>query len=90
VIDFGKVKQVLGSWLDEFWDHAMIVQDGDPLLPWLIDNDQRRYTVPVPPTAENLSRIFLGVAREALGSYGIQVFRVRCYETPNCWADSDG
>lgn len=31
VIDFGVVKQELGGWLDEHWDHGFIYQRGDPV-----------------------------------------------------------
>lgn len=32
VLDFGTVKRVVGGWLDEHWDHGMILQDGDDLV----------------------------------------------------------
>jgi len=32
VIDFGVVKQVVGDWIDENWDHNLILHPEDPLL----------------------------------------------------------
>lgn len=88
VIDFSVIKAKLGGWLDAHWDHACIVEDGDPLLDWLRGNDARYYVTLVPPTAENLAAIVLAVARGLLRPHDIEVVRVRCYETPNCWSDA--
>lgn len=87
VIDFGKVKQIVGGWLDDNWDHAMIVQEGDPIVDWLKANDQKLYVIASPPSAENLARYFLLAAAKLLAVFGIRVISVRCYETPNCWSD---
>lgn len=32
VIDFGVVKQLVGGWIDENWDHNLILHPADPLL----------------------------------------------------------
>lgn len=31
VIDFGTVKEVLGKWIDEHWDHNLILNQVDPM-----------------------------------------------------------
>jgi 6-pyruvoyl tetrahydropterin synthase/QueD family protein len=31
-VDFGVVKQVVGGWIDENWDHNMLLNSDDPLL----------------------------------------------------------
>lgn len=88
VIDFSAVKQHVGGWLDHHWDHAMLVQEGDPLIEWLRQHNQKHAVLQLPPTAENLSLLMLAKASELLRTHGISVVRVRCYETPNCWADA--
>lgn len=85
VLDFGCIKEVLGTWLDETWDHAFIVQQGDPLTEWLVDNDQKHDVLPCPPTAENLARL-VGEAAQDMLDPGIKVVSVVCHETPNCQA----
>lgn len=32
VIDFGVVKEIIGTWIDDNWDHNMLLHEGDPLL----------------------------------------------------------
>jgi 6-pyruvoyltetrahydropterin/6-carboxytetrahydropterin synthase len=39
------------------------------------------------PTAENMARELFNVADILLSKVGVEVVRVRLYETPNCWAD---
>lgn len=51
--------------------------------------DKERYLLlSVPPTAENLARLVYLQAAVLLGhNEGLQVAAVRCWETPNCYAD---
>lgn len=87
VIDFGKIKEVVGGWLDEEWDHGMLLEHGDPLVEFLRVEGQKVVELPVPPTAENLVAIVAERSQSLLSEYGLTVVFVRCYETPNCWAD---
>lgn len=88
VVDFGVVKEKLGGWLDQYWDHAMIVEAGDPLESWLREYQQKHFVMSTAPTAENMAEYFRHKSGELLGDTGLTVERVRVYETPNCWADS--
>lgn len=91
VIDFAKVKEVVGGWLDAHLDHALILESTDPLVELLKPHEPRLYTVPFSPTAENLTR-YIAVFAEALlrrHAPGVQLKHVRLYETPNGWADFD-
>jgi 6-pyruvoyltetrahydropterin/6-carboxytetrahydropterin synthase len=36
VIDFGRLKEVVGKWIDDNWDHNIILNDGDPLIDGLL------------------------------------------------------
>lgn len=86
VIDFGAVKASVGGWLDATLDHALILEDIDPLVEVLRPHEPRLVVVAFSPTAENLARY---IAEEALHLVprGVRVARVRLYETPNGWAD---
>lgn len=100
VIDFSKVKEVVGGWIDEHWDHNMILHPNDPLrrlvceLPLLqadkITGAKPFFVLDCNPTAENLSRYLFRIARDLLDPYDIAVVKIRLYETPNCWADYSG
>ncbi len=89
VIDFSKVKEVVGGWLDAEMDHAFIAERGDPIIEWLEQNAMRVHVVPFSPSSENLAQYVLDRARLELFRFGVKVVRVRCYETPNCWADAE-
>lgn len=87
VIDFSDIKRFVGGWLDEHWDHAMIVQAGDELIPHFERMGMKHYVLPFAPTAENLAMHVLSVARTVLPPH-ISIQRVRCWETPTCYADA--
>jgi 6-pyruvoyltetrahydropterin/6-carboxytetrahydropterin synthase len=94
VIDFGVLKEKIGNWLEEHWDHAMILWEGDPAGHQWIDelqayppfHDQKVYLLPFNPTAENLASFLLEKSNELLIETGIKVAKVVCWETPNCCA----
>lgn len=97
VLDFGVVKQIVGGWIDEHWDHTMLYQEDDVAMHEMrgaleaIDDSLRPwYPLPFAPTAENLSRYLYDKAVELLADERVVVRRVRLYETPNCWADWTG
>jgi len=90
VLDFGVIKEKVGGWLDAEWDHGFIVQIGDPLLAALKEDKSKYYIMAAPPTAENMSTLLAEVAATLLSPHGIRVARVRCWETPNCYADARG
>ena len=87
VIDFGVVKSRVGSWVDAHLDHAMILQEGDPMVQLLVDRRMAHYVMEKPPTAEHLADLIHSVAESLLANV-VRVANVRVYETPNCWADS--
>ena len=90
VVDFGVIKSAIGDWLNSYWDHAMILQAGDPLYAAMRDMKMRVYTLEAPPTVENLvSHFALDIARHLVREIDERLVleHVRLYETPNAWAD---
>lgn len=90
VVDFSVIKEKVGKWIEDNWDHNAILNKGDPLVPFLQNNglttkkpyvllDHRN------PTAEELAEELFYVARDLLPD--LKVIRVRIWETPNCCAD---
>lgn len=82
VIDFGVVKQVVGAWIDENWDHNMMLHKDDPLVKTLeslvfaeehLDLPDQLWGDRVPyimsngnPTAENIARELFDIATDLL------------------------
>jgi 6-pyruvoyltetrahydropterin/6-carboxytetrahydropterin synthase len=91
VIDFGSIKQYVGGWLDERWDHGTILNSNDEELIALCEkNGWRHYVMTTrgeEPTAEAMAKELFGIAGVILRPAGVQVVKVRLYETPNGWAD---
>ena len=85
VVDFGDIKNTLCAWLDEHWDHRLLLWADDPLLPALKAIDPSIAAVPFNPTAENMAR-HLGevVAPQYLSC--VSVVRCTVEETAGCSA----
>lgn len=104
VVDFGVVKEQVGSWLDANWDHAMILYVEDPLLdvfrpspgdmPLLqgsylaIASRQKIHVMPANPTAENMAQYLLDNVVQRCIPAHLTCTRVVVRETPNCWAEA--
>lgn len=92
VVDFSVIKERVGGWIDENWDHTCIVSDQDTevlkALRWL-PKFKEPFAAPWNPTAENMATYLLDtVCPEQLDGSGVTVVRVRVYETPNCYAEA--
>jgi 6-pyruvoyltetrahydropterin/6-carboxytetrahydropterin synthase len=82
VVDFARLKKVVGTWLDEQFDHKLILQNGDPLVPVLREQGETFVTIDEPPTAEVLARLIFDFAAEQ----GFPVVEVVLWETDSCYA----
>lgn len=89
VIDFGVVKALVGGWIDEHWDHTAILMRGDPdpaaevIAASNAAKGRPVYWMDVHPTAENIVAELAGVAQKLLEPKGVEVVRIRLWETPN-------
>lgn len=88
VVDFSVIKEKVGGWIDEYWDHGFIIEALDPLLEVLHREHSKSYQLPNAPTAENLALHLLGISNQLLRMHDIEVIRVRVWETPNCHAEA--
>jgi 6-pyruvoyltetrahydropterin/6-carboxytetrahydropterin synthase len=89
VIDFGVLKERIGGWIDEHWDHAFIYFGGDQDMAGLFRQhpEWRSFSLPVNPTAENMATYLLAIAEKLMeAGTGITVCAVTLEETENCWA----
>lgn len=92
VVDFGVIKDRVGGWIDEHWDHTTLVNRDDVrLAQWCVDevneHDKRQpYVFDAEPTAETIAAELLRVAEVLLEDTGVRVLAVEVFETPNCSA----
>ena len=89
VIDFGQVKTILGTWIDDNWDHTCILWERDKELGEVIasQTEQVIYYLPYNPTAENIARYLLEeVCPKLFKDSGIECVSINIGETPNCSA----
>lgn len=87
VIDFSVIKQQLCMWLEDNWDHKMIIWEEDPLLEELQMIDPSVTSVPFNPTAENMAEyLFHVVAPSQLEGSPVRVTRIQIDETRKCSA----
>lgn len=89
VIDFGVVKSTLCQWLEDNWDHKMLLWDQDPWYAQLIDIDKTIVGLGFNPTAEHLAEYLLGfVGPMMLEGTGVQLVHVKFEETRKCAAEA--
>lgn len=90
VVDFSVIKTTVGNWLDQNWDHGMILWEEDPVSdlfrPGGVLGDQKCFFLPYNPTAENLSKYLLPIANDLLKKWEVTVTSIICQETSNCSA----
>lgn len=92
VIDFSVLKQKIGTWLDEQWDHNVIVFEQDLEVISALRSVPRKkdpWVAPFNPTAENMAKyLFNVVCPKLLKDTTVTVVKVIVWETPNCRAEA--
>ncbi len=91
VVDFGVIKEKLGGWVMEHWDHATILFEKDKALGTSIaaHTKQKIFYLPANPTAENMAEYMVKkICPKLFKGMNIKCVRVRLYETPNCYVDA--
>lgn len=82
VVDFGDVKRAMKAWIDEHFDHRMLLNKEDPLIPLLQEQGEPLYLMDGNPTAEGIARQLHSVARE----FDFPVQEIRFWESPTSLA----
>ncbi len=77
VVDFGKLHKKVKDWVDENIDHRMILAEGDPAIPNLMELGEPIYVLDDNPTAENLAKHI----HTMLGAQGLALTEIRLWET---------
>lgn len=92
VVDFGVVRERVGEWIDENWDHTTLLNEKDTELAAFCHAqavtrlNREPYMFIGEPTAENIARVLLAMSRRLLKDTGVDVVSVEVFETPNCSA----
>ena len=91
VVDFSVLKERIGTWLDDTWDHRLLLWDQDPTFEGMMslaeEEDKGIVRVPFNPTAENIAtHIGSELCPKLLDGTGVEVVRAVVHETPNCFA----
>ena len=101
LVDYSVLKRIIGTWIDEHWDHNTLLSPDDPLSRWLeadgdVGSDEEAFPFPSKtlyimehgnPTAENIAKELLHQSNDLLGiTSPIYVWKVEVFETPNCSA----
>jgi 6-pyruvoyltetrahydropterin/6-carboxytetrahydropterin synthase len=91
VLDFSVIKALLCQWLEDCWDHKMLLWEQDPLLAILrAIAPEDVVVVPFNPTAENMARYLVEeIGPRQLSGTGVCLVRCTVEETTKCRADYD-
>lgn len=92
VLDFSSIKDALACVLGP-WDHAVVLEAGDPLVDLLLSAGQQVVVVPFAPSAENIALHVADALAQLLdlpawGGGSLAVENVRVWETPTSFADA--
>jgi 6-pyruvoyltetrahydropterin/6-carboxytetrahydropterin synthase len=86
VVDFSRLKRVVGGWIEEALDHQMILHRDDPALPYLRSQGEPVFVTDVNPTAENIAKLIY----DYTAAQGFPVVEVQLWETETCRASYRG
>ncbi len=81
VADFDELSAALRRAVAEL-DHRLLLQEGDPVIPHLVEAGEELVVLGSPPTAEVLAR----EVYERVAGAGLPVVEVRLWETPTAMA----
>lgn len=87
VVDFVELKEKIGKWIDDNWDHAFLVNGQDEELLRALNSlkDKKIFVFPDQnPTVEVMARYLYNYVREL---YGGLVSKVRVWESPTQYAE---
>ncbi len=92
VIDFSVLKEKLGGWIEEHWDHGWIYFADDPIgnhVAHLGNPVTKSFEMDTNPTAENMAAFLLRVVGpDVLAGTGVNLLKVVLWETENCYAEA--
>ncbi len=82
VLDFGVVKDVMRTWVDENLDHRMLLCKDDHYVPILRAQGEPLFLLDENPTAENIAKVIFQHGSQA----GLPITQIRLWETASSFA----
>jgi len=82
VCDFADIRDCVESYIDQYLDHNFLLYKEDPIIPMLIENNERFLALDEHPTAEVLSKMIYQYIKQA----GFNVAQVTLWETASAHA----
>jgi len=90
VIDFSVIKEKVGGWIDDNWDHGFVyfLEDEDPSVISIMKSSHKSFPLFENPTAENRAAYLLNIICPVLFlKEDVEVWKIKLYETENCFAE---
>lgn len=82
LVDFSDIKNSIRTWIDNELDHRMLLNENDPIVPFLKEQGEPLFLLPENPTAETIARLIYNQTK----SEGFPVLEVSLWETPKSFA----
>lgn len=93
VVDFSVIKDICGKWIDDNWDHTMIIcKDDHTILENLkkIPTTKEIFIFDKNPTAENMVNFLIwNIFPQILKGLGVVVYKMTFWETENCYVEEE-
>ena len=93
VVDFSVINRLFKGWIDEHWDHGVLIWDEDTELIEALSvlKSSKTYCLPYNPTAENIAKYLLTEVGpkliEQIEGYDVRLTKVIVWETENACAE---
>jgi len=89
IVDFSVIKEKVGGWIDDNWDHAMLIFKADPDLMRFktLDGGKKIYECDYNPTAENIAKDLFQQCKGLLLGSGVVISKIKLWETTNCYVE---
>lgn len=90
VIDFGDLKNIIKKWIDDNFDHSLILhkedkQMGEQISAW---TGQKIYYMEQNPTAENIAlHLKSEIFPKLFNDKNFYIDKLKLFETPNCFVE---
>ncbi len=89
IVDFSSAMKIPAIWLEEHWDHKMLLWQDDPFRAYYDKLPKEVFApvyLPCKPTTEELAALLLEIFQELLNNHGVTVVSVHVEETRKCSA----
>ncbi|OIO34693.1 MAG: 6-pyruvoyl tetrahydrobiopterin synthase [Candidatus Hydrogenedentes bacterium CG07_land_8_20_14_0_80_42_17] len=77
IMDFSKIKSIIKKFVDDNWDHKMLLKREDPLLNYFLEKGEKVFVMDENPTAEILARYLFYFAKKQ----NLPIVEIRFHET---------